>query len=99
MFTRVIQPYDVRTAVDRRAILPAEQFDRRITRISITGPQGSKVEIFLNNESPSSRVDQTAKGSSNTAEYPNPLFVPQGTSVIVRWSLPGDASATFAVTA
>lgn len=99
LFQRVIQPYDTRVASDRRAILPAVDFERRITRINITGPLSSQAEVFMGTEAASSRVDKTARGSSNTAEYPNPLIVPAGTQVIVRWDKPGNATATFALTA
>lgn len=84
---------------DAIATLSAEMYPRRLVRLTINGPAGSRAEVFLGSVTPSARVDQTARGSSNTAEYTNPIDIPAGMYCAVLW--PGKAaqfaesSATF----
>jgi hypothetical protein len=81
------------------AELRAEMYPRKLIRLTINGPRGSRAEIYLGAISPSTRIDQTARGASNTAEYSNPVSVPAGMSAAVVWPGMGaqanEANATF----
>jgi hypothetical protein len=96
-FRRIFNPYVTVQAVNRRAVLAAVPYARRLIGLTINGPDKSAVVVYLGVESPSARIDQTARGSSNTADYTNPRVIPAGQTVIVVWSLDGAASATFAL--
>jgi hypothetical protein len=84
---------------DAVATLRAEMYPRKLMRISINGPTGSRAEVFLGAITPSARIDQTARGFSNTAEFVHPVDVPSGMIVSVAWPGMGtryvEASATF----
>lgn len=66
---------------DAQAVLQGVMYPAKLLRIVINGPTGSRAEIYLNNQ----RIDQTSRAQSNTAEYSNPVEIPQGTTVAVRW--------------
>lgn len=75
---------------DAIASLQPEMYPRMLVRLVITGAANSKCEVYLGSVTPSGRVDQTARGSSNTAEYANPVTIPAGSPVHVVW--PGKAA-------
>jgi ribonuclease I len=86
-------------ATDAVATLQPAMRLRRLLRVTINGPRGSRAEFYLGSLSTSARFDQTGRGESNTAEYTNPQEIPAGMVVHVRWpnqaSRAGQCSATF----
>jgi hypothetical protein len=84
---------------DAVASLRPEMYPRRLMRLVITGPKGSRCDVYLGNLSPSGRIDQTSRGQSNTNEFTNPLTIPAGMYVFAVWpgrgSAAAQASATF----
>lgn len=84
---------------DAVATLSPAMYHRKLYRVSINGPRGSRVELYLGNMSQSGRFDQSSKGESNTAEYANAQDIPLGMIAAAKW--PGQAanagvcSATF----
>jgi hypothetical protein len=82
---------------DAVATLRAEMYPRRLTRLTINGPKGSRAEVYLGAVSPSTRVDGTSRGSSNTSD--SPLDIPAGMTVSVAWigkaAQSNQANATF----
>lgn len=63
------------------ATLQGQMYPSKLLRVTLNGPSGSRAELYLGGQ----RFDQTARGQSNTAEYPNAVEVPGGTPVSVRW--------------
>lgn len=82
---------------DAVATLNGQMFPSRLLRLVINGPTGARAEVYVGSQ----RVDQTSRASSNTAEYVNPIDVPQGMSVSVRWfaqsASASQCNATFTV--
>lgn len=70
---------------DAVATLPPVVYARRLTGLTVNGPQGSAVEVYIGTLAPSGRIDQNPNGYSNTAEYPNPRPIPPGASAFCRW--------------
>lgn len=66
---------------DAVATLNGAMYPTKLLRVVLNGPTGSRAEVYLNTQ----RIDQTSRGQSNTAEYSNPVEVPVGTSVSVKW--------------
>jgi hypothetical protein len=81
------------------AILRQEVYHRRLTRLVVSGPKGSELEVYISFMVPSARVDRTSRGESNSRDYTNPIFVPAGAEVYAVWPGKaagyGDARATF----
>lgn len=68
------------------ATLPAVFYNRKLTRLTINGPIGTRADVYRDLIADSSRLDSTARGQSNTAEYTNPIPVLQGSQILVVWS-------------
>lgn len=87
----------VTVGTDLVANLRSEMYARKLTRLTLNGPKGSRAEVYLGQVSPSNRIDQTARGESNTAEYSNPVDIPAGMNAFVVWpKMSGkDANVTF----
>lgn len=76
--------------------LKPSPYPRRLLRLTVAGPIGSKVQVYVVSVSPSNLIDQTSRGQSNTADYTNPIEVPPNMSMFVVWpAIAGAASATF----
>jgi hypothetical protein len=86
-----------RSGTDAVATLNGMMFPAKLLRLVVNGPAGSRADIYLGGQ----RIDQTARGQSNTADYSNPVEIPAGTAVFVRWSgqgtLAAQCNATFTV--
>lgn len=83
---------------DAVATLPPAMYPRKLIRVNITGPAGSRVELYLGNLSDSAKFDQSARGQSNTADYgSSPQEVPGGMSVYVKW--PGQSANALSCSA
>jgi len=87
-----------------RATLPQELYYRVLTRMSISGPSGSIFKLYQSNVDAQNLLDNTSRGASNTADYPNALPLAPGATVIGAWTRPSNpltsadvASATFYV--
>jgi hypothetical protein len=97
--------YTTRTAVatgtSAVATLPAAIKARSLYGLTVTGPSGSSINVYLGALSTGSRIDQSSRGQSNTADYSTPRPIPAGTPVLVEW--PGQSAvattcmASFAV--
>jgi hypothetical protein len=83
----------VRRGTDAIAELRQAMYKRQLIGVSLTGPSGSRAEMYMGAYSVPLRFDQTSRGQSNTAEYANPRTVPAGTPVLVVWPGQG-ANAT-----
>lgn len=74
-------------------------YARKLTRLNINGPAGSRFMLFKNYVSDLTRLDSTQRGQSNTADYSGgPLYVAPGDKLIGVWSVAdplGTRSATF----
>ncbi len=78
------------------AEMPGDIYDRVVTRIAISGPAGSIFELYNNLYSPANLLDRTRQGQTNTAEYPNPISVPRGSTLLGVWpNATGAATVTF----
>jgi hypothetical protein len=70
----------------------------KLIRVNLSGPAGSRAEIYIGWQ----KIDQTARGQSNTADYgSSPYPVSMGTPISVKWPNVGasfaSCSATFTV--
>jgi hypothetical protein len=79
------------------ATLRAEVYPRRLHSLTVTGPTGSRLEVYLGAITAGSRIDQTARGESNSADYSTPRPVPPGTPLLVSW--PGQSARAASCTA
>lgn len=83
------QQYVTRSAVvtgtSAVATLPGAMYPRQLHGLTITGPVGSRANVYLGAIQPASRIDQTARGQSNSADYSTPRSVPPGTPILVEW--------------
>ena len=76
--------------------LKPSPYPRRLLRLTVSGPPTSKVQVYVIAISPSNLIDQTSRGTSNTADYTNPISIPPAMSMFVVWpNSTGTASATF----
>lgn len=78
--------------------LPARGYARELIRVSIQGPQGSTVSVYVGPPSASQVVTNTTRGDLNTYEAPSssPIVIPAGMELNVVWSTgSGTARATF----
>lgn len=85
-----------------RATLPSAIYDRKLTRIAFAGPSGTRIDVYQNTVTDPSRLDSNSRGQTNTADYPNPIFLQRGVSLIAVWTKTGltaadTANATFYV--
>lgn len=71
---------------DAVATLNGVMYPSRLLRLTLNGPVGSRAEVYLGTQ----RIDQTSRGQSNTADYTNPVEVPAGMSLTVKW--PGQST-------
>lgn len=83
-----------------RAILPSAIYDRKLTRLSVSGPSGTRIDLYQSTVTDPSKLDSNSRGQTNTADYPNPIFVQRGVSLIAVWTKTGltaadTANATF----
>lgn len=69
------------SGADALATLNPMMFPAKLLRLVINGPTGARAEIFMGGQ----RIDQTSRAQSNTAEYVNPVEVPAGTPLSVKW--------------
>lgn len=79
------------------ATLPGAMYPSKLLRISLAGPAGSRVEIYV----AGMIRERNARGQSNTLDFSTPLELPYGTPVAVRWPAQavnaGQCTATFTV--
>lgn len=72
--------------------------ERYIDRASIVGPANSICVVYIGTIAAINQVDASGSGQSDTAEYPQGLYVPAGSDVFFVWNDPtqtnGAASAT-----
>lgn len=82
---------------DAVATLNGAMYPSKLLRVVLTGVAGSRADVYLGSQ----RIDQTSRGQSNTAEYTNPVEVPAGMAVSVKWTgqsaNAAQCSATFTV--
>lgn len=90
-------PYHVDPAVPATAVWENEDggrliaalfpqiYDRVLTRLSVSGPPGSRVDVYARSISVQNRLDSTSRGETNTADYTNPIPFGRGTSLFVVW--------------
>lgn len=78
------------------AKLPGVIYRRKLTRLTIVGPTGSRFELYANAVTPNNLVDSTQRGQRNTADYSNPIPIEPGVELYAVWPLvTGAATATF----
>jgi hypothetical protein len=61
--------------------MQGQMFPCRLLGLTITGVTGSRAEVYMGAQ----RIDQTARGQSNTADYSTPREVPMGVPLSVKW--------------
>lgn len=75
---------------------PAVIYPRKLTRLNINGPQGSRFSLYKDFVSDATRLDSTQRGASNTADYSGgPLYVGPGVRLIGVWTVAGNGYGTF----
>lgn len=96
-FPRETVSADVRNAT-QIARFRGRQSERYIDRVSIVGPANSICVVYIGSIATINQVDASGSGQSDTAEYPQGLYVPAGSDVFFVWNDPtqttGAASAT-----
>jgi hypothetical protein len=83
-------PLDSRQAVSQTngtqiATFPGNNENRMIDRVNITGPANSACALYVGGLNSIFERDGSSSGASDTAEYPNGLFVPAGHIVYLVW--------------
>ena len=60
----------------------------RVERLSVTSDSAlaSEARVYLGGAQPPNQVDMTLTGNDDTADNSQPLWVPQGTELRVRWT-------------
>jgi hypothetical protein len=87
-------PYTVVNAnavgADAVATFPAAVVARRLIGLTVNGPRGATIAIYMGFVAPSSRIDQNVNGYSNNQDYASPRTIPAGLNVLAVW--PGQAA-------
>jgi hypothetical protein len=72
----VTAPYTTITAsargADAYAELPPAVTPRKLTGLTVNGPRGAAIVIYMGFVSPSSRIDQNINGFNNNQDYASP---------------------------
>lgn len=70
-----------------------------VRRIVVQGPPNSVVRVYAGDPDPLTLADATATGSSDVADYAQPLYVPTYQPLVIIWQKPDGTDLAGVATA